>query len=434
MLRGTGANGEFLSFENCIAAYVERFFYQDPLAGQAFEPSFVNCHANLKYDAPSAIFELGGSQGGFGLTVINQSCSFVGEDPGFASRYVSAYIKLAGTSDNITVIGGRAEGLSAMLLQTDAAGSSVSVTFSGVTMSGMSTCTERPVIDSASLRSANGVTFSAEKCTFQLDIASGQGDFAMTIGTYDGSSYLFDRCNFRMDGKFSIVGGNARNGNVEYRRCALSRVSESNSVVANVRFDKAVSELEKRVLTAIGGGGQVDRSPIDLPVGNFLSEPLFGKDSGKDIVAPFPWEHHGKSGYFVFLAFSGYSDIGSEMKVVPRIFTLAAESGVSQVVSSVGASLSSSLRYVGIFSVDGPADSRVEFTLFDPKSGVIHDERIVTSLPVLPLYVSLFAVPNHTPIAFGISNRSSGNVTIRMLRQYMYPDSDDVIAEWLSNK
>ena len=434
VLRGSGANGEFLSFENCIAAYVERFFFQDPLAGQAFEPVFVNCHANLTYDAPVAVFELGGSQGGFGLTVINQSCSFVGEDPGFALRHVSAYLKLAGTSDNITVIGGRAEGLSTMLLQTDAAGSTASVTFGGVTMSGMSTCNERPVINSARVRSANGVTFSAEKCTFQLDIASGRGDFAMTMGTYDGSSYLFDRCNFRMRGKFSFVGGNARNGSVEYQRCALDRVSASNSIVASARFDKSVPEFAKRELIMAGSGGQVDRTSIDLPAGNLLSRPLFGNDSGRDIAAPFPWVHLGKSKYFVLLASARYPGIGGEVDIITRIFTLGAESGVSQVVGSERASLSSSVRYEGIFSVDGPVDSIVKFTLVNPESGAIHDERIVTPIPVLPLYVSLFALTSGTSVAFEIYNKSGGNVTIRVLRQYIYADSDDVVAEWLSGK
>jgi hypothetical protein len=431
VLHGSGANGEFLFFENCIAGYVERFFVQDPQAGQAFEPMFVNCHANLIHDAPSAIFELGGPQGGFGLTVINQSCSFVGKSPEFARRQPSAYLKLAGTTDNITVIGGRAEGLSAMLVQTDAAFPSASITFQGVTMAGMSTCSARPIIDSWKSRSAAGITFTAEKCMFQLDIESGQGDFAISAGPEDGSSYLFDRCCFRMAGRFSFAGGSSRNSDVTFQRCVLDRVSARNSRAASVRFDKGISSEAKKRLAGLASGARSDAAYHDPLVGNLLSEPCFGASSGVDVSAPSPWVHHGKSRHFERLGPIGPAGDSSPRA---RIFRLGAGSGVSQVIDSARIAPGCALRYVGVFAIDGSGESQVAFTLADSATGAVCDERIVTALPVLPLYVSLLAVSDGAPVVLSIENRSGMSLTMSVLDQSLSPDIDGIIAASLSDR
>lgn len=434
VLRGTGSNGEFLSFEHCIASYVERFFFQEQSAGQAFEPLFVNCHANLKYDEPSAIFELGGQNGGFGLTVINQSCSFVGKDPGFARRHVSAFIKLGGTSDNITVIGGRVEGLSALLVQTGASGSTASVTFSGLTMAGMSTNDDRPVIDSSKLASANGITFSAEKCTFQLDMSSGKGDFSILIGKQDGSSYYFDRCGFRMRGKFSFVGGGARNNAVEYVRCMLNRVFPSGSVSATYKFDKLISERDKFILSDIGQIAQFGGKFHYKSKYNLLSEPAFGAVFGNGVRAPSPWVHLGKQQNFGLLVPVGNDHPGNDEETHGRTFEMYAGSGVSQIVNFRRPNLNFGVHYNGIFAIDGGDDSIVAFALSNPSSGAIYDERIVTAVPISPLYVSLFAAADGGALRFTIQNRSKSNVSIKLIYQNISLDVDGIVDGMFSDQ
>lgn len=105
IVRGDGANGEFLVFENCNGFNVDRFFAND--SGQSFQHQFLNCVALLNHGG--TYFELGPGSGGFGISVKNFNAS--GEVRNGISNTRLLDLHDGSVSSPITIESGRIESL-----------------------------------------------------------------------------------------------------------------------------------------------------------------------------------------------------------------------------------------------------------------------------------------------------------------------------------
>lgn len=121
ILEGTGANGEFTLFENCIARNVDTFFYSN--AGQAYVQHFNHCSCLI--NKGGTYFHLDLTIGGGGLNVFDFNASGLRPDKEGATN--TTLVKNSNSSSCMNFVGGRIENLT-QLYSSSAGTTSLHVT------------------------------------------------------------------------------------------------------------------------------------------------------------------------------------------------------------------------------------------------------------------------------------------------------------------
>lgn len=416
ILKGTGANGEFSYFDNCSAGRVDGFFYMDALSGQAFEPIFVNCSCTLNTDVETALFELGGANGGYGATIIGQSMSLTGSSP-FAARPRTTFLKCHGTTDQINVIGGRAEGVTTVLDIDAAPAPGASISFKGYTFAGMGASDTRPIVVST-VNSAAGVDAVWEECQFQLDRNQPTAGWVMSIAASDAGRYVFRRGQITLGGRMHIEQGAQPASEVQFDDVGLLRVNPANGgTIGNARVSKT---------HRVGGAGTFGRreahsrdinSAAGIP-SQLLVNADFGTTFGANVVAPAPWSHFGVASFTaLYGAPNGNANRNSSPET--RFVGLGANSGVVADVAGIALASGVPAYYQGLWEFACGAGQSLRIALENSATGQIYDEFITRASSATPVAVSLMAMPGNEGgnLRLRIENQSATALGMHLLWQ-----------------
>lgn len=380
ILVGTGGNGEFVRFENCLGANVDRFFFSN--AGQAYVQRFDHCGGQL--NAGGIWFELEMTNGGGGLIVTDFNGTGSKRD-GISN---TTLLRDNGSSSPITFLGGRVEHVTRLLLNPGGSpnngkpvlieGMELTIDFDpGNSANAFSEAvTSTANADLVTVRSCHFDTAN-QSCTFPVHAGGGWG------------TVTFDHCKWTGFGQppHIVTSGYDEFQKIQFRDC---RCDASDAVDRPVPFERVFEvgrttprpeELHAESLWVAAG----------MP-GNLLHAPLI---SILDVAAKAPnapWVAFGKT----LTVESAAGPSGS------RMIRIAPGSGVYQDIHE--ADLSSRARardydgtwlntvaYKGKFLGMGGAEAAI--SLVDSVSGQIYDQfRLDAGGSIAaPIYVTLVA-------------------------------------------
>ncbi len=283
--QGTGANGEFIQFNNCSGYEVGTFFHTN--AGQAYVQYFHHCQCFLL--AGGTYFHLDLASGGGGLDVIDFNAS--GQRINGAVTNTTL-IKNVASNSCLNVIGGRIEhltqlyecfgGTSNLHVTARFSGLQISVDFRrddpGLTKPGFVAVTHAPDI------------LAIDSCTFSAVVLRE----SMEIVATDSWTYiLFDGCCFENFPQPPQVVSNAgdRFSQVSFRDCRVTAPLDNQPGNRPFPYDR---HWEQRVATLGSRRVQSDSAAVQSgrPM-NLLAMPHFTDNDGKGVTAGHPWVHFG---------------------------------------------------------------------------------------------------------------------------------------------
>lgn len=416
VLKGTGANGEFITWEKCVGDGVQRFFYMDATSGQAFDQMFLHCSGLI--DDGGQMFEIGGNNLGFGLTAISfnssamDNAAYVG--PNFNTLAGCTFFKNNGISGYANFYSGRQEHITTILHNvSDSYNGDGQITFTGMEFDGMTCTNTRSFLKSTGINGTSN--FTAKNCSFKgfYDNLSSVV-FSSSFVQGDASGYNFQGCHF--------WGNNMGLTNSYYNKitfdndCTLKNIYDHTVKFAN-KTDNGIGLSERKL-----NGGNI-HSSYGTP-SNLLTNPAFVINSNN---AGTGWTHTGSSTFpvttkaFPDVALSGWSSSPDAREIV-----LSGNSGIYQDITSVDLSQYNAQAYYQAVIGFHDGGRLIRFALVNSQSGKVYDEvKFMTSGNKQEFEINLIAIDSQTTgnVRLVIQNLSGSSMPVDIKFQLVSQNS-----------
>lgn len=284
ILKGSGSNGEFASFYKCQGLGINRFFYMDTTAGQAFNQNFVHCAGSVTDGG--AIFEIGGSGLGYGFTLTEFESSNTWDN---TTGVGITLIKNNGISGTINFYGGRIEAISTVISHTlGTFNQKGKINFHGVHFDGMAPKLSRPFITSDNGGNSAAYNYNFDNCHFSA--TSSDATLDILNGNEDATGYYFKKCLFEGFKKDNIISSSNEKGAIVFTDCRrIDPVTQE-----HIPFSRDVRFRYKDALTGRTNIGENVEQASGLAE-NLMLYSNFGVNSG---AALSPWVHTGLSTFY----------------------------------------------------------------------------------------------------------------------------------------
>ncbi|NHA04091.1 hypothetical protein G7092_09800 [Mucilaginibacter sp. HC2] len=379
ILGQAGRNGEFITFMKCAGAGGQKFFYMDSTTGQSFSHLFIQPMGQVR--AGGTLFEIGGSNLGFDIHVIDANFSCTPDTTGNPTTLITNH----GISGNINFEGGRTEGVQQILYNYNGTFNMQGViTFKGMELPLRPDKGVSVIANSTGSNSRYIVNF--ENCNISsLNLGSLYiNATAGTINTGDQSQYNFKNCNFGGFNNLDVVqSASNETSNITFLDCSFNRNPYGGTAITppyiiSKRYGAPHNfETTKRFSEA---GSTWVQSGIPQ---NLLIYPEWGSTTGSNQTPPKPWVMTGSTSFYnvqrgvpvntpsaAKLSFMGLSSVYQDITAVPL-------GGSQQYIT-----------YQALVAVSGT----FTFDLENSKSGVIYDKvTLNTSNGTYPNTISLIA-------------------------------------------
>ena len=318
-------NGEFNTYETVKANQVQKFFVMAPGTGQAYGHMFHGCGmlsfatgVNAQGSSEYVFFELGDSNGGYGIYVQDFNATIVGTT--VATTHRATYFKNNGATGPCYFKGGRVEGLTTLIENNSAASSSI-VEFSNVDCAALYSTSSNPLVTSTTI--SRGIVNVSGCMLPQVDGAV----FAVSLNPADKFRYAFERCmitkyNGSSSFTFDVEPSRGQMAAVEFNQCYVRRGASSEVELFHKSF-RGTRETSLGLLTSD------DNSVIQGVPSNRLLYPYFnGATPSSPWVASTPFAVYQNGGSNV-TGFTGspygvYLRMNAGMTVYQDVFTVTA--------------------------------------------------------------------------------------------------------------
>jgi hypothetical protein len=379
ILQGTGANGEFIMFNNCGAFDVAKFFHTN--AGQAYVQYFNHCECVLR--AAGIYFHLDFGSGGGGLNVVDFNAS----TPALNGVSNTTLVKNGNSNSCLNFLGGRIEHLT-QLYEFLEGTTNLHVT---ANFTGLQVTVDCDPVD-ANLSKPAFVNISMTPDILTVDSCSFEamtGREAINVQVLNCSAYvLFKRCHFHAFPRppyITAIQSDAL-GQVSFEDCKTTFPVPGTDSYRQVPLDRkhhhVVGAVGRRKAFSENGWVHSGRPT------NLLLKPQFTDGNGAGIHADAPWAHYGKIHTFDAYDWNGVGPSAGNSSPWAKLVHIQPGSGLYQDISSIDFTSVKESYFINNVRFQAVAyqamvtrinnGASLKFTLTDQPEKTIYDEILIT--------------------------------------------------------